>query len=193
MARPQSVDDEALIARLSGAFRDVGYKGASLGLLAETSGLQKPSLYHRFPGGKQQMAEEVIAAAVTWYEVNIFAPLRGDGTPRERLDAVGGRLAEFYADGRKACLLNMLAAPPDSDGPFAAAIRGAFAAIIEAFCGLAREAGHDEATARARATRAVMLLHGSLVLSRGLGSSEPFRAFLAGLPDDLIPDDSIKG
>jgi len=186
MARPQSVDDDALIARLSGAFRDVGYKGASLGLLAETTGLQKASLYHRFPGGKQQMAEEVIAAALNWYEVNIFAPLRGDGTPRERLTMIGSQLAVFYADGRKACLLNMLAAPPDSDGPFAAAIRGAFEAIIAAFCGLAREAGHDAGTARARATRAVMLLHGSLVLARGLGSSEPFRAFLDSLPDELI-------
>ncbi|PKP72707.1 MAG: TetR/AcrR family transcriptional regulator [Alphaproteobacteria bacterium HGW-Alphaproteobacteria-6] len=186
MARPQTIEDDALIARLSGVFRDAGYKGASLGLLAEGCGLQKASLYHRFPGGKQQMAEEVIAAALDWYEVNIFAPLRGEGTPRERLAAVGQALTAFYADGRKACLLNMLAAPPEADGPFAAAIRGAFTAIIDAFCDLAREAGHDEAQARARATRVVMLLHGSLVLSRGLGSSEPFHAFLASLPGALI-------
>lgn len=186
MARPQSVDDDDLISRLSGVFRDVGYKGASLGLLADSTGLQKASLYHRFPGGKQQMAEEVITAAVSWYEVNIFAPLRGDGTPRERLAAVGQRLAEFYADGRKACLLNMLAAPPEADGPFAAAIRGAFAAIIDAFRDLASEAGHDAPEAGRRASRAVMLLHGSLVLSRGLGSCEPFHAFVASLPGELI-------
>jgi hypothetical protein len=31
-----------------------------------------------------------------------------------------------------------------------------------------------------------MLMQGSLVLSRGLGSPEPFRAFLSALPDDLL-------
>jgi hypothetical protein len=31
-----------------------------------------------------------------------------------------------------------------------------------------------------------MLLQGSLVMSRGLGSSKPFKTFLSGLADDLI-------
>ena len=50
MARPQSVQDQDLMQRLSCVFRDVGYDGASLSILSEATGLKKASLYHRFPG-----------------------------------------------------------------------------------------------------------------------------------------------
>jgi TetR/AcrR family transcriptional repressor of lmrAB and yxaGH operons len=186
MARPQSIDEDTLISRLAGVFRDVGYEGASLALLSEATGLQKASLYHRFPGGKRQMAEEVLAAALSWLTDNVLAPLRGEGPPGARLDLVVGRLDDFYSGGRKACLLNMLASPRAEDGPFTPAIKRAFEALIEAFASLARDAGHTSKEARRRAERAVMLLQGSLVLARGLQSPAPFLAFLRGLPDELV-------
>jgi AcrR family transcriptional regulator len=186
MARPQSVEDPVVMERLSRVFRDVGYEGASLALLAEATGLQKASLYHRFPGGKRQMAEEVLASALTWYEANILAPLRSDLPPAVRVAQVVKHLDGFYCGGKQACLLNMLASPRAEPGPFAAAIRGAFEALVLSFAGLARDAGHDAKAAKLRAERAVMLLQGSLVMSRGLGSSKPFKTFLAGLSDDLI-------
>ncbi len=186
MARPQSVDDEDLIARLSCVFRDTGYEGASLALLAEASGLSKASLYHRFPAGKQQMADEVLAAALAWYGANVIDPLKGDAPPAEKLAAVAKRLNGFYSGGRQACLLNVLAAPRAEPGPFSTAIKGAFQALIQAFAQVAQQAGFDTEAARARAERAVMLLHGSLVMSRGLGSSRPFANFLANLSGDLL-------
>jgi TetR/AcrR family transcriptional regulator, lmrAB and yxaGH operons repressor len=64
MARTQSISEADLIGRLSLVFRDRGYEGAALADLASAAGLKKASLYHRFPGGKQQMAEEVMAAAI---------------------------------------------------------------------------------------------------------------------------------
>lgn len=186
MARPQSIDEDELIARLGGVFRDVGYEGATLALLSRATGLQKASLYHRFPDGKRQMAEEVLAAALTWFSQNVLGPLQGEGAPKTRLAAVAERLDGFYEGGRSACLLNMLASPRLENGPFSPAIKGAFEALIDAFAKLARDAGHAPKAARARAERAVMLLQGSLVLSRGLGSGEPFRKFLAALADDLV-------
>lgn len=186
MARPQSIDEEELIARLSCVFRDVGYEGASLAMLSEATGLQKASLYHRFPGGKQQMAEEVLASALSWYHEQILSPLAGEGSPDERIATVARHLDNFYAGGRQACLLNMLAAPRAHGGPFAAAIKGAFEALIKAFTVLANDAGHAPEAARSRAERAVMLLHGSLVMSRGLGSPKPFKTFLEALPQELF-------
>lgn len=186
MVRPQSVEDSVVMASLSCVFRDVGYEGASLAMLAQATGLQKASLYHRFPGGKQQMAEEVLASALAWYETNILAPLRTEEPPTERVAQVVKHLDGFYSGGKQACLLNMLASPRAEFGPFSAAIKGAFEALVLAFAGLARDAGHDARAAKLRAERAVMLLQGSLVMSRGLGSSKPFKTFLAGLPDDLI-------
>ncbi len=44
MARPQSIDDEKLLARLADVFRDVGYNAASLAVLSKAAGHQKASL-----------------------------------------------------------------------------------------------------------------------------------------------------
>ena len=186
MARPQSIDEDALVAGLAAVFRDVGYEGASLALLSEATGLQKASLYHRFPRGKQQMAEEVLAAALTWFAENVLAPLGSEGSPRARVAVVAKHLDGFYAGGRKACLLNMLSSPRAQDGPFTSAIKGAFEALIGAFTKVARDGGLAPKAAKRRAERAVMMLHGSLVLARGLRSEAPFRDFLQGLSDDLL-------
>jgi len=186
MARPQSIDEHELINRLSRVFRDIGFEGASLAMLAAAAGLQKASLYHRFPRGKQQMAEEVLAAALSWFAANILSPLTGKGPPAQRIATVVANLDAFYANGREACLLNVLASPLRQGGPFAAVIKGAFEALIKAFAALARDAGHAPIEARVRAERVVMLLHGSLVVCRGLGSSKPFKLFLAALPSELL-------
>lgn len=185
MARPQRVSDEEMIERLSRTFRSVGYEGASLARLADAVGMRKPSLYHRFPGGKQQMAEEVLGSAQAWFAEHVFAPLAAEGPPAERVARVARALDGFYAGGRQACLLNLLAQPPEDGSPFAPAIAAMFGALIAAFAALAREAGVAPGEAAARAQRAVAMLHGSLVLARGMNSPAPFAAFTASLADEL--------
>jgi TetR/AcrR family transcriptional regulator, lmrAB and yxaGH operons repressor len=186
MARPRSVTEDDLLARLARVFSEVGYEGASLASLAKATGLQKASLYHRFPGGKKQMAEEVLATTGTWLQTQILAPLSGPGTPAERLAIVSANLDEFYHGGARACLLNMLSSPRIEDGPFAPTIRQAFEALITGLANVALEAGASIAAARQRAERAVMLLQGALVLSRGTGSTAPFRACLIAFPDEIL-------
>lgn len=186
MPRPSSIADADLFARLGSTFRDVGYEGASLTLLSKATGLKRASLYHRFPNGKQQMAEEVLSAGLAAFETDILAPLRTQAPPAQRIATVVRELDKYYSGGRYSCLLNMLAAPQLESGPFSDAISSAFEAIISAFAKLARDAGHDTKAARLRAERTVMLLHGSLVLSRGIRSTKPFKSFLAGLADELI-------
>lgn len=186
MARPQTIQDDVLLDRLSRVFRDVGYAGASLSQLAEAAGLRKASLYHRFPGGKQQMAEEVLAAALGWYKEHVIDPLTGPGTPAERVQAAVRKLDAFYAGGSRACLLNMLSAPRADAGPISVGIKSAFGALSQAFAAVARDGGLDARRADIRAERAVMMLHGSLVMSRGIGTPAPFRAFLDSLAGDLL-------
>jgi AcrR family transcriptional regulator len=188
MARPLSIDDTDLLARLASVFRDLGYEGATLNDLSKGAGLQKASLYHRFPGGKQQMADEVLAAALGWVGENVLEPLRSEGEPRARLAIAARRLDEFYSGGSKSCLLNMLSAPQGQKGPFSAPIRQAFETLIDAFARIAREAGATPKAAKDRAERAVMMMQGSLVLSRGLGTRDAFRRFLSALPDELLGD-----
>lgn len=186
MGRKASVDEKELMARLSTVFRDVGYEGATLTTLSEECGLKKASLYHRFPGGKEQMALEVLAAAGTWLAENILAPLKEPGNPRARVGQMIRRLDEFYSGGRQACLLNMLSSAHIHEGPFTKPIKSVFHAWIDALAAAVADAGFERETARARAERAVALVQGSLVLSRGMGTTRPFREFLKHLPDELF-------
>lgn len=186
MARPQSIQEEELLSRLGQVFRSVGFEGASVAALSEATGLQKASLYHRFPGGKQEMAEHVLSAAMAWFGENVIAHLNGSDTPARRLAEVQLNLDTFYAGGRQACLLNMLASPSVETGPFSAGIKAAMERLVDGFTRLARDAGHAPRAARERGTRALMLVQGGLVLSRGLGSVEPFRQALKALSGELL-------
>src|SRR3990167_1106920 len=120
MARKSLIGEEALVARLSATFRDVGYEGASLALLSEATGLKKASLYHRFPGGKEQMGLEVLQEAGRWLTEHVLGPLAGEGTPRERITAMARELDVFYRGGKQACLLNLLSSTIGETSPFKA-------------------------------------------------------------------------
>jgi TetR/AcrR family transcriptional regulator, lmrAB and yxaGH operons repressor len=186
VARPATIDDEALMARLSCVFRDSGYNGASLSSLSEAAGLRRASLYHRFPGGKEQMANEVLAAAEAWLGEHVLTPLRGTGEPAARIAAMRRALHAFYSGGKQSCLLNLLSAPFDEDGPFAAPIKRILTAWRRSLVGVLRDAGFEQDEARRRAERAIALVQGSLVLSRGLRTTRPFERCLASLEHELL-------
>lgn len=186
MGRTVIVDDEELRQRLSHVFREVGYDGATLALLAEATGLQKASLYHRFRKGKEEMATAVLRDAGAWLEAHALEPLRAPGPARPKLMALTRRLNEFYAGGRQACLLNRLAAAPMEEGPFTALIKGVFEAWNTTVSQVLIDAGLAPRLARERALRAMVLLQGTLVYARGVGSTKPFADFLRHLPDELL-------
>lgn len=186
MGRKATIDEAELMDRLSRVFRDVGYEGATLATLAEATGLKKASLYHRFPEGKEQMAREVLERAGAWLDDNILSPLKNGRPPRARINDMVGKLDAFYSGGKQACLLNMLSSARIQDGPFVEPIKQVFDAWIEALTTVLQDAGLDRKTARERAERAIMMLQGSLVFSRGTGTTRPFKAFLKSLPDELL-------
>lgn len=188
MARKALIENDALIDLLSATFRDVGYEAASLALLSEATGLKKASLYHRFPGGKEQMGLEVLQEAGRWLTEHVLGPLAGEGSPRERITAMARELDAFYRGGKQACLLNLLSSTIGEASPFKASIRQMFEAFVDALASVVAEAGYSATTARDRAERGVALIQGSLVLARGLESTEPFRKALDALPGELLAD-----
>lgn len=192
MARPAKIEDSVLQKKLSDVFREVGYEGASLAMLSEATGLKKASLYHRFPGGKEQMAREVMTRAEEWLTEHVLTPLKSSGPREARIHAMIRSLDEFYSGGRQACLLNMLSSPRADRGPFARPIKNAFKAWIEALSAVLVDAGFDEDTARFRAERAIALLQGSLVVSRGMDTTRPFRNCLANLERELLAPPRIE-
>jgi AcrR family transcriptional regulator len=186
MGRRAIIPEAELIASLSCVFRDVGYEGATLSRLEEAAGLKKASLYHRFPKGKEQMANEVLESAQQWLEEHILTPLHGSAPPKARIDTMVKSLDQFYSGGKQACLLNMLSSSRIHEGPFTKSIRKMFEAWVDALSAVARDAGADPQTARLKAERVIMLLQGSLVFSRGVGSTQPFRRFLKSISGELL-------
>jgi AcrR family transcriptional regulator len=182
---PRLVSDEQLVDRLTGLFRRVGYDGASLGAIAAATGLQKSSLYHRFPGGKQQMAAEASAAVMHEFATTVLAPAGTDDPLDVRVAAVAANLDRFYDGGSRYCLLDMLSVgDPGADA--SAHLAAAATAWIEIFGSLAREAGADDATARERAQDAIAAIEGALVVARVTGDRSAFTRAVGGLADRLL-------
>ena len=181
---PRLVSDEHVLAGLSGLFRQRGYAGASMNDIASATGLQKSSLYHRFPGGKQQMAAEVASTLGTDFASSVLAPLDDDAPLVERVRAVGRNLAAFYGDGRVPCLLDALS----FGEPGAAAgdgLRASANGWIEALAAASREAGRPVDQALALAQDAIAAIEGGLVLARVTGDTATFLRAVHRLPAAL--------
>lgn len=184
MARTAKVSDQELMERLAKVFRNYGYEGASMTVLAKVTGLQKASLYHRFPGGKEEMAQSVLDFADAWIAENIIDPLRSkDGklTPDKKIKHLVKELNNLYAGGNESCLLNMLSHPTIDKGPFAKSIKNGFKTLISTIAGVLEENGVSKEEAQSRAVNALTLLQGGLVLSRGIGSTKPFKEALKNI------------
>ncbi len=174
-----------MLDRLMDTFRYDGYDGASLAELSAVTGLGRSSLYHHFPGGKSDMALQVLAHMSLNLERDLLAPIRGAGTPQTRLDAMLCTLTMFYDQGRKSCLLERLCASVEAKS-FRAPLTAAFHALIGAVHQLCEEAGVPRAVAAERAEDAVIRIQGALIVGAGLADPEVFTRTLARLGVTLL-------
>jgi AcrR family transcriptional regulator len=180
----RTISNEAFLASALDLFRTYGFEGVSLKRLADATGLEKASLYYRYPGGKDEIAMAIAKDVVAWFQTNIFDPLTGDGSPRKRVSFVSERLKQFYAGGSKACLMDVLSIPGASK-ELQFALRGAMQAWVSAFFQVAKQSGLGTAAARSRAEEAIVRIEGSLILARVLGDPAGFERTLKSLPDLL--------
>jgi len=176
---------DEVIERLLQVFRDCGYAGASIAQIADATGLGRSSLYHYFPGGKDDMARAVIKYVDAWMDENALAPLRSPGPPAKRLKAMLDALNDIYEGGSNACLLGTFVLG-NSRKPFQRELQAVFAAWVDALTALAIDAGISKAEAHRRAEDAVSRIQGSLILSAGLGNSEPFARMLRGINSEFL-------
>lgn len=176
---------EAVIDRLLGAFRRHGYDAATLGQLSSATGLGRSSLYHYFPGGKEEMARAVLDRVDTWMRDAVLAPMQASGTPERRLGQVLVALDGFYAGGAEACLFGNLVVG-DARVLFQQRLGASFRSLVEGFAQLAKDKGVPAREAQRRAEDAVVRIQGALILSRGMDDVAPFRRVLKSLPRLLL-------
>ncbi len=178
------LNDEELADKALGVFREYGYEGSSLSRLAESAGLEKASFYYRYPGGKKDIALAVAARVSSWFAENVVEPLKGTGSPQQRVRQVAQRLKKFYGDGSRPCVLDTLSlrgGPPELQ----TALAGALQAWVAAFISIAVESGFSRTQAARRAQQAIINIEGSLVVSRVSGNPGIFLQTLTGLPELL--------
>lgn len=178
MAR-QVAERGDVVPVLGEIFRRYGFEGASITRITEQTGLGKGSLYHFFPGGKDEMAEAVLAHIRAWFEDHIFRPLEEE-EPAAAVERMFAGVDEYFRSGRRICLVGAFALD-DTRGRFAGAVNGYFSRWIAVLAGALRRAGFDEATAGQRADAVVAGIQGAIVLARALDDADRFTAVITGL------------
>jgi AcrR family transcriptional regulator len=185
MVHAQVTDDD-LLATLTEVFRTYGYAGASLKIISHTTGLARASLYHRFPEGKAQMAEAVMARAMEWLDAHALSPLRDESRgAEERIRAMTDELDAFYHSGERSCLLDALSIG-ERGSPLSRMARRALEFWTGELSDLLASVGFSREEAAKRAEDAIIRIEGALVVARVRDDSKPFRRVLRELPDQLL-------
>jgi TetR/AcrR family transcriptional repressor of lmrAB and yxaGH operons len=178
-----------ILPLLAEVFRAHGYEGATLTLISEATGLGKGSLYHFFPGGKQQMAAEVLAEIDGWFEANVFAPLRESREPRRAVIAMIDNVDAYFHSGRRICLVGLIALGSSRD-MFVDQVKGCFVDWKEALAGTLRRTGLSASVAKLRAEEALVAIQGALILARAEDDPGVFRRAIANLKTRLLAPQS---
>ena len=165
-------------------FRQYGYDGATLTKISEATGLGKASLYHHFPGGKDEMVTTVLDYLEQVFQQQIVRSLQSSGEPRSRLQHMGDRLLEVYAGGEQPCLWTILLLGSARD-VFHDRVQQIYHQWIAAIAQVLQEAGLDPSLATQRAEEAIILVQGGLVLAQGLNNPAPFQRIIQILPETL--------
>ena len=181
------IDDQQLLDALTKIFQIYGYEGASLSLISKATGLQRASLYHRFPDGKEQMVKAVLSHVDNRFETYLLAPFNSNDSLSKRVHKISKRISEFYLGGQRSCLLDTLSLGEGS-GKFRDHIKKSFTAWLGVFGSIAQEAGLSKKVAKNRAEQALISIEGALVFARATGDTKPFGQAIKALPDLLIGD-----
>ncbi|PIB34097.1 TetR family transcriptional regulator [Reichenbachiella sp. 5M10] len=172
--RPQKINDEELLVSLTKVFRARGYEGTSLKELSDVTGLRKASLYHRFPNGKQEMAESVLNYMSKWVTDNIFNALNKEGNSSEvRLKNGFSQIRRLYDGGRDSCIFRALSMQNGME-LFHQIISKGMNEWLIAFKNLGLSMNLSDQVAEEMALQTLIDIQGSLILSKGLKDTDIF-------------------
>ena len=182
---PAALDEKAkteIVDRLFLVFRDRGYEGTSLADLSEATGLGKSSLYHHFPGGKEQMAEAVLERGKALIQSAIADVAASREPLRKRIRKIVTAFDGIYGGGCNPCILGRLAVAEIGDAGHRLT-RETFELWSSAVAELARDSGMPTTRAREYAEDWIARLQGSLILHSATGDPKPFKRALHALTE----------
>ena len=174
---------ERMVRSAALLFRERGYSGTAFSDVIAHSGAPRGSIYHHFPGGKAQLAQE----AVAWAAAAIAERL-DEALARER-DAAGV-LRAFLAPWREVlersafragCPLVAITVETDVPPELRDAVARAFAGWSELLASRLRRAGIGPARARTLAALTLSAIEGAVLLCRAQRDTAPLEAVAAEL------------
>ncbi len=160
-------------------FRRNGYTGTGVKQVAAAAGAQLGSLYHFFPGGKEQLVEEVIRTSGPLYGDLVYGILDPYDDPVTAITdafaiAAQDLEASDYAD---ACPIATIALEVASTNDhLRQATADVFTDWLDRGTALFVRHGLDEPAARRLTISLVAALEGAFVLARALRNTEPLHA-----------------
>ncbi|MGK7908938.1 MAG: TetR/AcrR family transcriptional regulator [Synechococcus sp.] len=175
---------ETYVSSLFSLFRQYGYDGATLSKISEATGLGRASLYHHFPGGKDDMVASVLDYSETWVQENVLSLLTSERTPEERLQEMCDRVNDLYAGGTQPCLLAILQAGTGRD-LFHPQVKKALEAWIGGIADVLVELGLGKSLAQQRSEDALISIQGALMVSQALDDPTIFERTTQNLPQKL--------
>jgi TetR/AcrR family transcriptional repressor of lmrAB and yxaGH operons len=183
-ARERSSRD-AFVKTTARLLRRQGYAATGLNEIVAASGAPRGSLYHHFPGGKEQLAIAAMRGAGAQLADGIDAVLASS----ENLGVALGRLvdglaagleASGFADGCPVATVALEAA--GTSEPIRDAAREAFDSWLRALRKRLMYAGYGEQDARRRAMLLLAAIEGALILARAQRDVAP----LASVREELV-------
>lgn len=163
----------ALIDTAATLFRRQGYAATGLNQILDDAGVKAGSLYHHFPGGKQELAAAVVESAGAQIEHVLRAALSGDADVIAVVDGWLDMLAAgLAADCRDGCPVEPIATESVHASEL---VRSAAARAFDGWCGAIAERLRTDGWRADRADEAalalVSIVEGALVLSRTKGDA----------------------
>jgi AcrR family transcriptional regulator len=157
-------------------FRRQGYTGTGLKQIAADADAAFGSLYHFFPGGKEELGTEVIRWSGQMYmqlfvDIAVEVPDVVAAVRRFFTDAASDVEASDFAD---ACPIATVALEVSSTSePLRQACADVFESWLSSATAYFAGAGIDPADARRLALQMLSLLEGAFIFSRALRTTEP--------------------
>lgn len=174
---------ERMVRSAALLFREQGYSGTAFSDVIAHSGAPRGSIYHHFPGGKAQLAEE----AVAWAAQAIAARL--DEALASERDAAGvlraflspWREALERSDFRAGCPLVAITVETEVPPRLTSAVASAFAGWQELLAARLRRGGIGRARAATLASLTLAAIEGAVLLCRAQRDTAPLDAVAAEL------------
>lgn len=167
---------DRILSATADLLRRRGYNGTGLKEIVKASEAPFGSIYHFFPGGKEQLGAEAIREAGRVYNALIEAFYAATGDPVEATTAFfeGAAAVLEQTDYEDACPIATVALEvASSSEPLREATNEVFSSWIDDIVAHLVPAGLDEERAREVAITLFCLIEGAFVLARASKSPQP--------------------